>query len=333
MEITQTLVEEVPGFIQVCADGFVVRFDHKLTPPSASPDPVDGVRSKDLTIDSTRGLWARIFLPAVVEAEKLPLLIYFHGGGFCIGSTAWASYHEFLSGLANRARVVVVSVDYRLAPEHRLPVAYDDCFDALCWVFKFAQDDTFKDPLKTQDDAFKDPWLGTHVDYGHCFLAGESAGGNIVHTVGLKAAGRADLKIRGLVVLQPYFGSQERIECEKKVEGEFSTDDSMALEFNDTFWRMALPQGSNRDYPACNPEAPGAVNLSEVYLPPVLVTVAGLDLLKTRGVMYYELLKRSGKEAEFMDAQGQIHAYHLFHPRSEAAIVLQDRISEFIHRF
>nr|AAD04946.2 PrMC3 [Pinus radiata] len=317
MEITHTLLEDVPGFIQVYEDGFVARFDHRLTP--ASPQVAsDGARSKDVVIDPVKGISARLFLPAELPlAQKLPLLFYFHGGGFCIGTTAWEGYHLFLSLLAATTRALVISVDYRLAPEHRLPAAYDDCFDAVEWV--------------ASGGGKAEPWLDAHADYGRCFLAGESAGGNIAHVVGSRTADQdlGPLKIRGLIVIHPYFGSEERIECEKVAAG----DDAAALELNDLFWRLALPPGSDRDYPTCNPRGPRSADLRKVPLPPVLVTVAGLDLLKTRGLLYYELLQSCGKEAELMEAEGEIHAYHVFHPRSEATRLLQERMSQFIHRF
>lgn len=316
MEIPQTLVFDFPGFIKVFADGSVSRCDHPVTPASEQV-PLEATRSKDIAIDPNKGVWARLFLPDdVPHAQKLPLLFYFHGGAFCFGSTAWENFHLFLSGLASRARVLAISVDYRLAPEHRLPTAYDDCCLAVEWV--------------ALGGGKVEPWLESYADYSRCFMAGESAGGNIVHAIGLRTVGRdlGPLDIRGLVVIHPFFSSEERIEYEKAA----SEVDATAMELNDLCWRMVLPPGSNRDHPASNPGGPRSPDLRNVPLPPVLVTLAGLDRLKARGLLYYEQLQSCGKEVELMEAEGQIHAYHIFHPRSEAARLLQDHISQFIHR-
>lgn len=319
MEIPQTLVKDVPGFIKVFADSSVWRYDHPLMPASEEV-PVEGARSRDIAIDPAKGIWARLFLPdeVIPHAQRLPLLFYFHGGGFCFGSTAWESFHLFMSGLAGRARVLLISVDYRLAPEHRLPTAYDDCCQAVEWVASLG--------------GKMEPWLESYADYSRCFMAGESAGGNIVHAVGLRTAGRdlGPLNLRGLIVIHPYFGSEERIESEKVASSEV---DATALELQDLCWRLSLPPGSDRDYPTCNPRGPRSPDLREVPLPPVLVAVAGLDSLKERGLLYYELLKSCRKEAELMEAEGEVHAYHIFYPRSKAARLLQDRMSQFIHSF
>lgn len=317
MEMSQTVVKDVPGFLKIYADGSISRYEQPFMAASELV-PVEGARSKDIVIDPATGVWVRLFLPDdVPHGQKLPLLFYFHGGGFSCGSTGWKIFHSFLSDVATTARVLVISVEYRLTPEHRLPAAYDDCCHAVEWA--------------ALGGGKAEPWLESYADYSRCFMGGESAGGNIVHIVGTMTAGRdlGPLHIRGLIVIHPYFGSEERIESEKAAsEGEVSE-----IELSDLLWRMSLPLGSNRDHPASNPGGPLSPDLRDVPLPPVLVTVAGLDMIKPRGLLYYELLQRCGKEAELMDAEGEIHAYHVFHPRSEATRLFRDRMSQFIHRF
>ena len=82
-------------------------------------------------------------------------------------------------------------------------------------------------------------------------MARESAGDNIVHTVSLRTVVRdlGPLNLRGLIVIHPYFDSEERIES-KKVASEVNPT---TLELQDLFWRLSLPPGSDRDYPTCNP--------------------------------------------------------------------------------
>uniref|UniRef100_A0A0E0ECB3 Alpha/beta hydrolase fold-3 domain-containing protein n=1 Tax=Oryza meridionalis TaxID=40149 RepID=A0A0E0ECB3_9ORYZ len=92
---------------------------------------------------------ARLFLPSGAAAtgqRRLPIVVYFHGGSFCTESAFCRTYHRYATFLASRAGALVVSVEYRLAPEHPIPAAYDDAWAALQWVASLS-----------------DPWF---ADYG-----------------------------------------------------------------------------------------------------------------------------------------------------------------------
>uniref|UniRef100_A0A5B6ZBX7 Putative carboxylesterase 18 n=1 Tax=Davidia involucrata TaxID=16924 RepID=A0A5B6ZBX7_DAVIN len=102
-------------------------FDPK-SPPSSSK-PINGVTSSDVTVDASRNLWFRLYAPA--GDSRLPLIVYFHGGGFAFCTADSKGYHDFCRRLAGELPAVVVSVNYRLSPEHRCPSQYDDGFDAL----------------------------------------------------------------------------------------------------------------------------------------------------------------------------------------------------------
>ena len=135
------VVDEVYGFIKVFNDGSVER---PISPAGLSPSNpthfVEGVATRDVTIDPTTNIWARIFLPkppspsSRIGRKKIPLVLHFHGGGFCSGSPHAKAFHTFCSRMASQSQSIWVSVDYRLAPEHRLPAAYDDAFTALMWI-------------------------------------------------------------------------------------------------------------------------------------------------------------------------------------------------------
>ncbi|KAI8532844.1 hypothetical protein RHMOL_Rhmol11G0246100 [Rhododendron molle] len=85
--------------------------------------------------------------------KKLPLLIYFHGGGFCIETAFSPTYHNYLNSLAAEANAVIVSVDYRRAPEYPLPIAYDDSWTAIKWAAS---------PSERGGD---EVWLNDYVDW------------------------------------------------------------------------------------------------------------------------------------------------------------------------
>ncbi|KAG7973223.1 hypothetical protein I3843_07G217200 [Carya illinoinensis] len=140
-----SLVAELPGYLQVMSDGSVKRFAHEIVP--ASSESINGYKSKDVIIDTSKPITGRLFLPGTLGVgssdHKLPVIVHFHGGGFCIGSTTW---------------------------------------------------------------------VGTHT-----FLGGDSAGGNIVHNVAIKAIqnNNCPVKIKGLLPIHPYFGSEQKTEKEK----------------------------------------------------------------------------------------------------------------------
>uniref|UniRef100_A0A7C8ZGE1 Carboxylesterase n=1 Tax=Opuntia streptacantha TaxID=393608 RepID=A0A7C8ZGE1_OPUST len=118
--------------------------------------------SKDVPLNPEKHSWVRIFLPSGSgRPAKLPILIFAHGGGFVLYSAASRVFHEFCSNAASRLGALVISVEYRLAPEHRLPAAYDDVLEALSWVKQG-----------------KDEWVKERGNFSNCVLTGQSAGAN-----------------------------------------------------------------------------------------------------------------------------------------------------------
>ncbi|KAH9299210.1 hypothetical protein KI387_030892 [Taxus chinensis] len=306
------VVGEIASFLKLYSDGSFLRSPHPTTP--ASSQFTDGVASKDVVINSETGVWARIFKPETAS-QKPPVVIYFHGGGFAVCSTAWVEFHAFLHRLCKTAGVVIVSVDYRLVPANRLPAAYDDCTEAVEWAAKHAAGKA----------EIAEEWLlPAVVDFSRCFLAGESAGGNIVHHVGLRVADvdLDPLKVKGLIVLHPFFGGEEMVDSEKGEKME------KFVEKCNFIWSISLPAGSDRNHPFCNPAV--SPIKSGLQLPPVLVGIAGKDDLKERGVMYYEYLKKCGNEAELMVEESGVHAYHISLPEFEGTLRLIQCFSNFV---
>jgi len=261
----------------------------------ANETPTRGVYTKDIVIDETTGVWIRLFVP-VNEEGALPVVIYFHGGGFCLLSASDKRYDIFCRRLARRRRVVVVSVEYRLAPEHKYPAAYDDSFAALAWLRARGRD-----------------YLPPNADLSRCFLMGESAGGNIVHHVGCRVAREGDMspvKIVGHVLIQPFFGGEERTPAEVRLSNGVPL---ITLEAADWLWKAFLPEGATRDHPAANVMGADSPDISGLSLPPLLVVVGGLDLLKDRDLQYVEHMKNMGKEVELLFYEDGIHAFHLLH--------------------
>lgn len=126
-----SVVAEAPGYFRFYSDGSVKLEEHE-TLPASDDSSSNGYKSKDIIISSTKLIPARIFLPDIPDSSShLPFVVYFHGGGFISVSTTWLGHHTFLGDLAVASQSIVLSVDYRLALENRLPVAYDNCYSLL----------------------------------------------------------------------------------------------------------------------------------------------------------------------------------------------------------
>nr|CAD1826254.1 unnamed protein product [Ananas comosus var. bracteatus] len=249
-------------FVRLYKSGRVERLITTSFVPASpvDPDPATGVLSKDVPIDPDRGVSARLYLPAgdgaaAAEAAKLPIVLYFHGGAFCVESAFSPLYHGYLNSLVARARVVAVSLEYRLAPEHPLPAAYDDAWAALEWAASGPE-----------------PWLAGRGDLRRVFLAGDSAGANIAHATAMRATKEADLGfgVKGLVLLNPYFAGGEE------------PRDAGARARMESAWRFVCAGRYGVEHPHANP-AGWPEQLKELACERVLVAVAERDHLRERG--------------------------------------------------
>lgn len=306
---------------------------------AANPKPVKGVKTRDVVVDSETGVWVRLFIPTSVRTfspvaeeaassgkeeaheesdKKMPVIFYFHGGGFTILSADFVLYDAFCRRLARKCEALVISVNYRRSPECRFPVAYDDCYAAVEWL----RNQQHSSATVQSDDLL----LPHNADLSHCFLMGDSAGGNIVHHVGLRVAGKdlTPVCIKAHILIQPFFGGEERTPSEKRSVPIISAAST------DFYWRAYLPQGANRDHPACNIFGPNSSDLSNVPLPPSLVIAGGLDVLEDWEVRYVEGMKKAGKEVHYLFYKDGIHTFHLFNQRKIGLQLMLDMCA-FIH--
>ncbi|KAG6527477.1 probable carboxylesterase 17 [Zingiber officinale] len=304
------VVEEINGLIRLYKDGHVERLPAVADVPCTwTPQP--GVVSQDVSLAPSAALWARLHLPAhplQTRGRLLPLLVYFHGGGFCVGSPAWRCYHEFLARLAAHAACAVLSVSYRLAPEHRLPAAFQDGLSALRWVRQQAAPSLREDPAGS--------WRA-RCDFGRVFLGGDSAGAAIAYRVAAAggmdpAAPRSAFCLRGVILIQPFFGGVERTSSEKNQPAPKASS-ALTPSTSDCYWRMALPAGADRDHPWCNPLPKKAPPAEVQRLPPLLVCVSDLDILRDRNLDLCKALRYSGESVEEKTYADVGHAFQVLH--------------------
>ncbi|RLN33205.1 2-hydroxyisoflavanone dehydratase-like [Panicum miliaceum] len=300
------------GYFRLYKDGRAERTSATRHTAPAGFDAETGVTSRDVVIDAATGVAARLYLPpaAAGTATKLPVLVFYHGGYFVVGSPSHPLFHRYVNSLAAAARVVVVSVRYRLAPEHPLPAAYDDSWAALRWVASGA-----------------DPWLRDHGDLGRVFLSGVSAGTNIAHNMAI-AAGAGGLpavtpaRVEGVILLHPSFASEQKTDDE----------DEGFWRANKDRWTVIFP-GANGglDDPRINRMAAGAPSLAELAGERLLVSTASVDPRAPRGRAYCDAVRASGwrGELECFESEGE-HGFFVPDHGSREAAKLMDRVADFL---
>jgi acetyl esterase len=239
------------------------------------PQPVAKVENR--TIPGPDGdVPIRVFVPDA--PGPLPILVHYHGGGWVIGSVDQSENQ--CRAMANLTPCIVVSVEYRLAPETRFPGGLEDCYAATAWVAEHGAE------------------LGG--DPTRLAVGGESAGGNLAAAVALLARERGGPKIAYQLLVYPVSDSDfETASYTENAEGFGLTRDGMQY-----FWELYI--GSEADL--TNPLA-AVLRADLAGLPPALVITAECDVLRSEGDALAEKLKAAGVQVEHVYYPGQIHGF------------------------
>ncbi|KAK9051370.1 hypothetical protein SSX86_027997 [Deinandra increscens subsp. villosa] len=301
MVAQRKIIDQVSGWLTVYDDGFVDRtwtgppqFKFMSDPVPPHHHFIDGVATQDVLINAKSGLRVRVYLPEAPKTGKLPILIHFHGGGFCISQADWFMYYNIYTRIARESGAIVVSTYLRLAPEHRLPAAVDDGYSTLLWLRDVANDKTY------------DSWLSNKGDFNRVFLIGDSSGGNIVHQVAKRAAveNLYPVRLAGAIPIHPGFVRSVR----SKSELEKPQSPMLTLDMLDKFLKMGLPKGSTKDHPIT---CPMEETVNGLDLPPYLLCVAEDDLVIDTEMEFYEGMKKDGKKIELLVSDGVGHSFYL----------------------
>ncbi|KAJ0582331.1 putative carboxylesterase [Helianthus annuus] len=291
--------------------------------PELTPDSQPAL-SKDIQLNSTNATFLRLYRPisppTTTTGKKLPIIIYFHGGGFIVFSATSLPFHHSCGVVSAQSPTLVISVEYRLAPEHRLPAAYDDAMEAVLWV---------------RDQALGingcDEWMTELADYSKVYLMGSSSGGNITYNAGLRALDfdLNPIKIVGLIMNQPFFSGVGRTKSELRL----FNDRIIPLVVNDLMWSLSLPEGCDRDHEYCNPLRD--LNRSRIEkikrLPKCLIRGYGGDPMVDRQREFAKMLETHGVHViKKFDDEGY-HGVEIFD--QQKAQVLYDDIKTFIWTF
>jgi len=247
-------------------------------PPMGAPEPVAHIENR--SIPGLAGeIPIRIYRPAA--DAPLPAVVFFHGGGWVVGDLD--THDAVCRVLSNAARCVVVSVDYRLAPEHRFPAGPDDCYAAAAW---------------TADNA-----AAIGADPSRLAVAGTSAGGTLAAVVAMMARDRRGPRLACQVLWYPVTDAAMDTPSQRN----FATGNYYFLSRADMewFWSHYLSAESDRANPYCCPGV--AKDLSG--LPAALIVTAEYDPLRDEAEEYAARLKRAGVAVKCTRYAGVTHGF------------------------
>jgi acetyl esterase len=221
----------------------------------------------------------------IVRAEnasaELPVILYFHGGGWVLGS--FATYDLFVRQIVNGTGAALVFVEYSLSPEERYPVALEECYAATKWV--------------------SENGAGLGIDASRQAVAGDSAGGNLAAAVCLLAKERGGPRILGQTLIYPATGSS----FDTPSFHEFGHGYYLTTEASRWFWHQYAPDRSSDNDPHACPLAASIEQLAG--LPPALIITGECDVLRDEGEEYARKLMQAGVSAACTRYLGVIHGF------------------------
>ena len=254
---------------------------------------------EDRTIPGPGGdLPVRVYRPQA-DAGALPALVYCHGGGHVIGTLD--THDATARNLCNGAGCAVVSVDYRLAPEHKFPAAAEDAFAAVQWCAAHGSE------------------IG--IDPERIAVGGDSAGGNLAAVAALMARDAGGPVIRLQVLVYPVADYACDTESYRTYAEGYGMLEARSMRwFRDHYLRGEADRLDWRAAPL------RAADLSG--LPPAIVLTAQCDVLHDEGEAYAQRLRAAGVEVEYRDCEGMIHGFFTMAPAIDGAVRAQALVCE-----
>ena len=232
----------------------------------------------------------------------LPVLVYFHGGGWVIGDLE--THDTLCRELSNLSGTAVIAVDYRLAPEHRFPAAVDDAIAATRWI---------------SDNA-----AALKIDASRLAVGGDSAGGNLAAVVALHARDAGNLPIAFQLLIYPATDQRRGWPSHTaNGQGYLLTQDSIGY-FHDHYFG-----GDSHDQ---DWRASPLLARSHADLPPAFVLTAGYDPLRDEGLQYAQKLSEAGSRATLVNFEREVHGFILMgRVLDEANVAVHLCASQLVH--
>ena len=283
----QALLEAFP--FKFTADDGVEVAREQMRQLKAPPEALPDMRIEERTIDygDITGIPVRIYWPPIAQHDNLPVVVFYHGGGWSIGDLD--THDRVARTLAVGAEAIVVSVDYRLAPEHPYPQGIDDSWAALRWVGEHAAE------------------LGG--DPARIAVAGDSAGGNIAAVMAQLARDNGGPPLIFQLLWYPSTtGDTTLPSMIENADGPILDRDVVAA-----FLQWYLPPDIDMAEPDKLPPTLAPANTADLSgLPPAFICTAEYDPLRDDGARYAELLSAAGVPVELYNAPTLMHGFVSF---------------------
>jgi len=256
-------------------------------PAAGSPDPVAEIRPLAIPAQQPeRIIKARLYVPERTDEKRLPAILFAHGGGFVAGSID--THDVLVRAIANKVGAIVMSVDYRLAPEHQFPAGLEDVYAAWEWLAGNAAD--------------------VGGDPGRIAICGDSAGGNLVTSAAILARDRGGPKCHAQWLMYPSLDNKMDTQSWR----EFGETNFPTCALNSKMIAAYVPRDMAANAPLV---APSSASLDG--LPPTLVQVGECDPLRDEGVAFVQALKKAGVDATVQVYQNQKHGFIQFFKDAE----------------
>ncbi len=270
-----------PLMHEMSIDHARAEYDRASQTIDQSGDEVGAIQSIEIPSRDQQVIAARLYIPKPVSTapEAWPALLYFHGGGYCIGGLE--SHDSLCRAICQRAQSIVIAVDYRLAPEHKFPTAFHDAEDAYLWLALHAADFA--------------------IDPSRVAVGGDSAGGTLAATLAITAKQAGWQQPLLQILLYPCTSSQQDTPSHRALaEGYMLEAETLQWMFGNYLrspqdrldWRFAPLQ---------------AQDIADIA--PAWIALAEFDLLRDEGIQYAEKLKQAGVTTTLKIYPSMIHDF------------------------
>jgi acetyl esterase len=250
------------------------------------PVPI-GCRVSELNIPSDEGdIPARLYLPVIETETPLPVVMFLHGGGWSLGDLD--CYQALVASLCELSGMAFVSLEYRLAPEHKYPAGLNDACSGLSWLYQHAQ--------------------SMNLDSNRIALMGDSAGANLALSTSYQMNNINGIQLKGLYLIYPVLDVHNPHQTYPSREQFGNGDYLLSTAAIDDTRVMYLDEKGRADDPLVSP-----MFLTDLQrLPATSILVAGFDPLHDEGQQFAEKLHQAGKLRHFEDFDSTIHAFLSF---------------------